>query len=505
MTTQPNVKDGLNMPSYQCPLPSCDYATGDVPNGIAIQMLTIHATTHAPAAGASAGQTSTSTRLEKVRRPTVSTSGTGEDWNYFMARWSEYKDATGIKDRELVLQLLECCDEELRKDLTRTAGGSLAGKTEAAVLAAIKQLAVREENILLARVELYNMRQDAGEEIRLFGARIRGQANLCKFVTPCPAADCQQEVNYMDHILRDVLIRGISDPDIRLDILQDKNQDMSLEQAFQFVEAKEAGKRSASKLTDSVDVSGLRNSSYRRSKKQHHDTPPTNGGSNPRQDPKCFFCGTTGHGAKPPREIRQGKCPAYNKTCSFCGLLHHIESVCLKKQSAAASSATDVVNCTDGLYCSDQLCSLSAAGVVPPSYSDAVRSSVAPNRDAHQESHADTVQMDILDSHRQAAEDPALDHHVYDKNSATWIKRPSKPQPFIKLGITIHPEDYAQLGIPSKFKRKISASLQVMADTGCQSCLISMKLLRRIGVQPKQLTPASMTMNAANELVHVCS
>lgn len=38
-----------------------------------------------------------------------------------------------------------------------------------------------------------------------------------------------------------------------------------------------------------------------------------------------------------------------------------------------------------------------------------------------------------------------------------------------------------------------------MADTGCQSCLISMKLLRRIGVQPKHLTPASMTMNAAND------
>ena len=155
------------MPSYQCPLPSCDYATDDVPNGIAIQMLTIHATTHAPAAGASTGQTSTSTRLEKVRRPTVSASGAGEDWNYFIARWSEYKDATRNKDRELVLQLLECCDEELRKDLTRTAGGSLAGNTEAAVLPAIKQLAVREEN---------------------------------------------------DHILRDVLIHGISDPDIGLEL-----------------------------------------------------------------------------------------------------------------------------------------------------------------------------------------------------------------------------------------------------------------------------------------------
>ena len=216
----------------------------------------------------------------------------------------------------------------------------------------------------------------------------------------------------MDHILRDVLIRGISDPDIRLDIFQD----MSLEQAFQFVEAKKAGKRSASKPTDNVDVSGLRNSSYRRSKKQHHDTLPTNGGSNPRQDPKSFFCGTTGHGAKPPREFCQGKCRAYNKTCSFCNTT---SNRCASKQSPTATSTTDVVNCTDGLYCSDQHCSLSAAGVGPPFYSDAVRSSVAPARDAHQEPHIDidTIQMDILDSCQQAAEDPSLDHHIYDKNS----------------------------------------------------------------------------------------
>ena len=44
------------------------------------------------------------------------------------------------------MQLLECCSEPLRKDLTRAAGGTLTNKTEAQVLAAIKTLAVREEN-----------------------------------------------------------------------------------------------------------------------------------------------------------------------------------------------------------------------------------------------------------------------------------------------------------------------------------------------------------------------
>ena len=66
----------------------------------------------------------------------------------------------------------------LRKDLTRAAGGTLTNKTEAEVLAAIKTLAVREENIMVARVHLHNMRQDREEGVRGFGARLRGQAGV---------------------------------------------------------------------------------------------------------------------------------------------------------------------------------------------------------------------------------------------------------------------------------------------------------------------------------------
>ena len=49
----------------------------------------------------------------------------------------------------------------------------------------------------------------------------------------------------MEEILRDVLVRGIADPEIQFDIFGDKNQNMTLEEIFRFVEAKEAGKRSA--------------------------------------------------------------------------------------------------------------------------------------------------------------------------------------------------------------------------------------------------------------------
>ena len=147
-----------------------------------------------------------------------------------------------------VAQLLECCEEDLRKDLTRTAGGSLLDKEEQLVLNAIKSLAVRQENIMVARVTLHNMKQDREEPIRTFAARVRGQAHICKFSQTCPT--CNHDVSYTDSIIRDVLTRGINDQEIQLDLLGNSKQDMTLEETIAFIEAKESGKRSALRLMD---------------------------------------------------------------------------------------------------------------------------------------------------------------------------------------------------------------------------------------------------------------
>ena len=122
--------------------------------------------------------------------------------------------------------MLECCDEQLRKDLTRSAGGSLTGKTADEVMAAIKKLAVRNENTMVARVTLHNMRQDRDEPVRSFCARLQGQAAVCKYIMKC--LGCDIDVNYTEPIVRDALAKGLVEPDIQLHLLGDKNQNMSL-------------------------------------------------------------------------------------------------------------------------------------------------------------------------------------------------------------------------------------------------------------------------------------
>ena len=430
------------MPVIKCPVPNCQYQTEDVETSLVVALLNLHASTHT-------SQSSPTAPVEKVKRPTVKSAGTSEDWTYFISRWTACKEATNISGREAVIQLLECCEEQLRKDLSRNAGGSLTNKPEDEVLAAIKRLAVREENSMVARVQLHNMRQDHDETVRSFGARLRGQASVCKFTIECPS--CKKGVDYTNAILRDVLTRGIADADIQLDLLSAENQDMSLEEAFKFIEAKEAGKRSASRLLDSHGAEAAR-STYRTQQKASLA---------PRPDEHCGYCGTVGHGRNAPPSVRKKACPAFQHSCKHCGRRSHFDDLCRSKDRPrrlpAHNTKTDRVNTTEDCEGTvfDALCSIPTLG------QHKGRSSVV------------------------------LDHHVYDNLCDRWLLQASRPQPFLSISVSVSREDYQDLGFKLTRNTK-PTTLLAMADTGCQSCLVGMKAVSRLGLRAEDLIPVSM-------------
>ena len=141
----------------------------------------------------------------------------------------DYVDGTKITGKDEVFQLLECCDKQLPKDLTRNTGGSLTTKPINDVMSAIRKLAVPGKIT-----------------VRCFCARLCSQVGICRFITQCPS--CDTYVNYTEHILCHVLTRDLANSEIQLDLLGDKNQDMTPEEVLQFVEVKESGKRSAGRL-----------------------------------------------------------------------------------------------------------------------------------------------------------------------------------------------------------------------------------------------------------------
>ena len=158
------------MPVVKCPIDGCDYETQDVDPVITAALITAHATSHQ-----TPSQPRQTALVEKVKRPSISSASTTEDWLYFKSRWTDYARATKLEGTDRVVQLLECCEEQLRKDLTRNAGGTLSKMTEDQVFKAIKTLAIREGNTMIARVALHNMKQGRDEPVRAFGARLSGR------------------------------------------------------------------------------------------------------------------------------------------------------------------------------------------------------------------------------------------------------------------------------------------------------------------------------------------
>ena len=293
---------------------------------VAAALITAHATTHQ---SPGARPTSSAARAEKVKRPHISPAGTTEDWQYFKSRWSDYVKATKLYGTDRIIQLLECCDEQLHKDLTRDASRPLTEMTEDEVFAAMRKLAVREENTMVARVTLHNMRQDQDEPVHAYEARLKGQASVCKYNQECPR--CHNTVVYMEAIIRDVLCRGLEDTEIQINLLGDRNQDMTSEEALKFVEVKEAGKRSASRLLLPQETSAVAGSSYKRQGRSSTKEPLT------AERDICTHCGTKGHRRNPPTKVKRTECPVFGTKCGHCNKDHHFKKMCRSKTKPATS------------------------------------------------------------------------------------------------------------------------------------------------------------------------
>ena len=287
---------------------------------------------------------------------------------------------------------------------------------------------------MVARVQLQQLRQDRDEPMRAFLARLRGQASICCFKVQCA---CGNEVHYSDDMVRDTLIRGIADEEIRLDILGLPKQDMSLEEAVSFIEAKESGKRSANIFHNGNAMAAVAaTSSYRR---QERGRLLTKSGDNNPPTPPCTHCGKLGHSRT--RQDRIRKCPAYNHTCAKCGILLHHESVCRQSRRRATAPSALSPPQDDATAIFHTLCSIDSA---------------------------------------MAATSPSitLDHHVFNELHEMWEKRASDPQTLVEVTTQAIPSDAQDLGFHTPFlSPSWKASFPAMADTGCQSCLAGLSLL----------------------------
>ena len=197
----------------KCPAPGCTYATEDLNETLVGQLFSLHALSHA--------QTHVPTsRGPKLTRPTIDIGVDQETWNAFARRWDTFRAGSDISEHAAPVQLFQCASEALG-DMLLKADPHLTSRPVAEVMKAMQSMAVIPVARGVCRAELFQLAQAADEPIRTFAARVRGKAETCLFKTSTTCGACKKPVDadYTEEVIRDVLLAGIADVDIRREAL----------------------------------------------------------------------------------------------------------------------------------------------------------------------------------------------------------------------------------------------------------------------------------------------
>ena len=201
------------MPVIQCPIDLCTYKTEDVDVVVAAALLNLHATTHVKIQQPNSS-------VKKPDRPEIDLETSEAEWAFFCSGWDIYKTRSGIKNKEITLELRAACTTELRRALYNFIGqAKLSTFDEITLKAFICQMAVKGKNTAVYRHEFYSMAQSAEESIRSFVGKLREKASHCHFVITCLDADCKTDISFNEAMITDQMVGGLYDKECQEEVL----------------------------------------------------------------------------------------------------------------------------------------------------------------------------------------------------------------------------------------------------------------------------------------------
>ena len=437
----------------------CDYSTtaGLPTHEMVMRDLELHIKcvhSELSVSGSNQGKTAVAGKPDRLPRPTVGEGITEADWIHFCDKWARYKRSTlvGAGPDLISDQLWACCDEDLEKSVYSS--GITSNTGEADLLDAMKKLAVRSQNTLVNIVKFLDMAQDQDETSGSFMARLKGQASVCNFVIKCTSVNCGQDVHYSDQMVKNQLVRGLSDPSIQEQVLAHgaDNEGLDLPRTLKFIESKEAGKRSSSLLTEASGLNRL--SEFQQQKFKGKVEKKVVGSSD---NKKCGWCGQAGHGNRLSRLIRNNKCGAYNHTCEVCTSIGHYGSVCrsTKKQEKNIGMISEQVEMEDGTF------------------------------------------FNLNVNHQGKYIRKTLPHTAYDQFRG-WIAAKPQGHPKLKIGVALCIDGYLQLGIKPPRNQSKKLDTHGLPDTGAQLTVSGVQFIHNLGVKKSELIPLAHGVTTAN-------
>ena len=124
------------------------------------------------------------------------------------------------------------------------------------LLREVKAVAVLPVAVRILRAMAHSAKQAYGERFQAFAAKVRGLTTDCNYVLPCPQAvaaaqvctavpDCRG-VDYTSEVIKDILLSGIYDLDVRRKVLGTAGiEDKTVNDLVRIVEAKEVARDAA--------------------------------------------------------------------------------------------------------------------------------------------------------------------------------------------------------------------------------------------------------------------
>ena len=438
-----------------CPIPGCGFSTEDVDVIGAAAILNVHS--HLHAASNSRGHAAPATRAPRLERPRLQMNATTEDWNAFIRRWETFRTGSSISDGAASGQLLECTNEQLGNIVLRATPAFTSLQLQDA-LKTLNTLAVIPVALGVTRSELLAMRQDPDEPFRTFAARVQGKAETCEFKTifngSCTNCNTgyQGDVYYTDEVIRDVLLNGIADIDIRRDSLSSDNIQLKpVTEVIAYVENKETARNA----NVSTSISAL--SSYRRNNNlpNHRDLseyPRKNRSSSPSDTDK----------------LRTTNCPD-------CSKMFHLFSK--KSRGRNRKPHMRCETCWRKSRDNQKHGQRDESSLISHATYDTLG----------QISSVDSLTCDSSNKHANPPSqvNKPLEHQIFNKGE--WRRAQVTAHPTINLRLVLGKR-------PSEF-----VTLEAIADTGAQSNLWSLDQFLKSGFKMSDLSPASLSLNAANK------
>ena len=215
----------------------------------------------------------------------------------FWQEWLNWKASSSVETGKESGYLLQCAEASLKAEIQASTTNAMA-KPENDLMELLRKHAVVTRAKCAMVTDLLNIRQSEDEPVRKFKSRIDAVARNCGLEVACthPCCATKGKISFAEVVAKHVLVNGLHDVDIRKEVLGTAGlDDKSLMETVGIVENKETALRSMPEYRSNGKADAL--SGYRNSKKIEKTDPRL------QQKGKCETCRKEFKN----RQLRRGK------------------------------------------------------------------------------------------------------------------------------------------------------------------------------------------------------